>query len=96
LCTPSLAARAERANLDYLLLDRDARWKSRLGANKFKQFELTEPRQLRFPYDVVFCDPPFSNVEMRVLRRTIDLLAAQVRSIHWSPYDPNGEVDADP
>jgi 16S rRNA G966 N2-methylase RsmD len=76
LCTPSLAARAERANLDYLLLDRDARWKSRLGANKFKQFELTEPRQLRFPYDVVFCDPPFSNVEMRSLRRTIDLLAA--------------------
>ena len=76
MCTPSLAARAERANLDYLLLDRDARWKSRLGANKFKQFELTEPRQLRFPYDVVFCDPPFSNVEMRSLRRTIDLLAA--------------------
>ena len=47
------------------MLDRDARWKSRLGANEFKQFELTEPRQLRFPYDVVFCAPPFSDVEMR-------------------------------
>ena len=72
------------------MLDRDARWKSRLGANEFKQFELTEPRQLRFPYDVVFCDPPFSDVEMRSVaaaRRTVDLLAANGETAsHTTPF----------
>ena len=50
--------------MDYLLLDRDPRWKKLLGAKRFKQFELSQPRQMRFPYDVVFCDPPFANIAL--------------------------------
>ena len=50
--------------MEYLLLDRDPRWKKLLGAKRFKQFELSQPRQMRFPYDVVFCDPPFANIAL--------------------------------
>lgn len=76
LCTPSLAAKAEDAGMEYLLLDRDERWKKLLGKKKFKQFELSQPRQIRFAYDAIFCDPPFANVALRDLNRTITLLAA--------------------
>ena len=76
LCNPSLAVRAEAAGMDYLLLDRDPRWKSVLPKGKFRQFELSQPRQMRFQYDAVFVDPPFANVELADLRRTVDLLAA--------------------
>ena len=70
LCNPSLAAKAEEAGMEYLLLDRDPRWKKQLGKNRFKQFELSQPRQMRFQYDVVFCDPPFANVALPVRRGT--------------------------
>lgn len=76
LCNPSLAVKAEEAGMEYLLLDRDPRWKKLLGAKKFKQFELSQPRQMRFPYDVVFCDPPFANVALPELHRTVKLLAS--------------------
>ena len=76
LCNPSLAVRAERAGMDYLLLDRDPRWKKVLPKGRFRQFELSSPRQMRFQYDAVFVDPPFANIQLRDLRRTVDLLAS--------------------
>lgn len=76
LCNPSLAARAEKAGMDYLLLDRDPRWGERLPKHRFRRFELSQPRQARFDYDAVFCDPPFANVALADLRKVVDLLAA--------------------
>ena len=56
LCNPSLAVRAELAGMDYLLLDRDPRWKKVLPKGRFRQFELSSPRQMRFQYDAVFVE----------------------------------------
>ena len=81
--------------MEYLLLDRDPRWKKMLGKKKFKQFELSQPRQMRFEYDVVFCDPPFANVALTDLRRTIDLLAAtpeQARAPLWMAFISDREA----
>jgi len=77
LCNPSLAAMADAAGMDYMLLDRDPRWKKVLKSPKrFKQFDLSQPRQMaNFNYDAVFCDPPFANVALPDLHRTIQLLA---------------------
>lgn len=49
---------------EYLLLDRDGRFKNIIGGSNFKQFNLFEPILLTcFPqYDVIFIDPPFANI----------------------------------
>tara|TARA_B110000977_G_scaffold168850_1_gene218352 strand:+ start:11302 stop:12150 length:849 start_codon:yes stop_codon:yes gene_type:complete len=77
--TTSKASENKSSNTisDYLLLDRDDRWKGKLPKNKYKRFELGKPRMVgnSFDYDVVFCDPPFSNVDLEALKTTIQLLA---------------------
>ena len=77
LCNPSLAVAAQSRDMEYLLLDRDDRWKTVLPKGKYKRFELKQPRLIgaSFDYDAVFCDPPFANVDLRALRNVIDLLA---------------------
>ena len=77
LCNPSLAVAAQSRDMEYLLLDRDDRWKTVLPKGKYKRFELSQPRLIgaSFDYDAVFCDPPFANVDLRALRNVIDLLA---------------------
>jgi hypothetical protein len=77
LCNPSLAVAAQSRDMEYLLLDRDDRWKTVLPKGKYKRFELKQPRLIgaSFDYDAVFCDPPFANVDLRALRIVIDLLA---------------------
>ena len=55
LCNPSPPAK--RAGMRYLLLDRDPRWGDLLPKRRFRRFELSQPRQARFDYDAVFCDP---------------------------------------
>lgn len=94
LCNPSLAARAEKAGMDYLLLDRDPRWGDLLPKRRFRRFELSQPRQARFDYDAVFCDPPFANVALADLRRVVDLLAAtpdQAAAPLWLAYPGDRE-----
>jgi hypothetical protein len=83
---------------DYLLLDRDARWEKKLPKGKFRRFDLASPRRIgtRFSYDAVFCDPPFANVALRDLRRTIDLLAtddAQRAAPLWLCFVADREAD---
>lgn len=77
LCNPSLAVAAQSRGMEYLLLDRDDRWKNVLPKGKYKRFELSQPRLIgaSFDYDAVFCDPPFANVNLRALRDVVDLLA---------------------
>eukprot|EP00241_Pyramimonas_parkeae_P009530 CAMPEP_0114265006 /NCGR_PEP_ID=MMETSP0058-20121206/23612_1 /TAXON_ID=36894 /ORGANISM="Pyramimonas parkeae, CCMP726" /LENGTH=117 /DNA_ID=CAMNT_0001381923 /DNA_START=1 /DNA_END=354 /DNA_ORIENTATION=- len=58
--------------MDYLLLDRDLRFKF---LKSFRAFELTSPFVLRFPYDAIFVDPPFSNITLEQLHKTIRSIA---------------------
>lgn len=72
LCNPTLAVLAEKAGLDYLLLDRDRRFKF---LSHYQQFFLLEPFLVTFPFDAIFVDPPFSNVTPQQLRRCVDLMS---------------------
>jgi 16S rRNA G966 N2-methylase RsmD len=56
------------------LLDCDVRFKTKIKG--FRAFDLRRPFQVRFPYDVVFVDPPFANVTPAEVKRAVDLIAA--------------------
>eukprot|EP00554_Chaetoceros_debilis_P016348 CAMPEP_0194116160 /NCGR_PEP_ID=MMETSP0150-20130528/25914_1 /TAXON_ID=122233 /ORGANISM="Chaetoceros debilis, Strain MM31A-1" /LENGTH=214 /DNA_ID=CAMNT_0038806817 /DNA_START=206 /DNA_END=846 /DNA_ORIENTATION=+ len=74
LCNPSLAVLANDDGIEYLLLDRDKRF----GFLKnFKEFSLTEPFLVQYPYDSIFIDPPFSNVSVAQLVKCFRLMAAK-------------------
>lgn len=72
LCNPSLAVMADKAGLDYQLLDRDRRFSFLKG---YREFSIMEPHLVEYPYDSVFVDPPFANVTPLELRRCLDLMA---------------------
>lgn len=74
LCCPSLGCRAESEGHDYVLLDRDTRFKFLKG---YKRFSLQEPFILpnKAAYDAVFIDPPFANVEPADLAKCVHLMA---------------------
>ena len=78
VCAPSLAVAAHDSGLrNYLLLDRDDRF---AFIDHFVPFELEKPSAevlqacADFDCDVIFCDPPFANFELRDLRTAIDAL----------------------
>ena len=72
MCTPSLAVSAEEAGQPYLLLERDERFSF---LTHFQPFDLFNPtRVTEYKYDAIFCDPPFSNLELAVLRDALDVM----------------------
>ena len=71
LCTPSLAVAAESRGQPYLLLDRDERFSF---LSSFRAFDLEAPAPLGEPFDAIFCDPPFANIDLLQLRQTIEVL----------------------
>ena len=77
LCNPSLAVMADEDGIDYLLLDRDKRFKF---LKRFKEFSLTEPFLITsFAYDSIFIDPPFANVTPSQLVRCMKLTGKKER-----------------
>ena len=75
MCNPSLASAWERdVGTECVLLDCDLRFKKKIKG--FRAFDLRRPFQVRFPYDVVFVDPPFANVSPEEVKRAVDLIAA--------------------
>ena len=75
MCNPSLASAWERdVGTACVLLDCDVRFKTKIKG--FRAFDLRRPFQVRFPYDVVFVDPPFANVTPAEVKRAVDLIAA--------------------
>jgi len=77
LCNPSLAVMADEDGIDYLLLDRDKRFKF---LKRFKEFSLTEPFLITsFAYDSIFIDPPFANVTPSQLVRCMKLMGKKER-----------------
>ncbi|ABO93704.1 predicted protein [Ostreococcus lucimarinus CCE9901] len=75
MCNPSLASAWERdVGTACVLLDCDLRFKTKIKG--FRAFDLRRPFQVRFPYDVVFVDPPFANVSPAEVKRAVDLIAA--------------------
>ena len=43
---------------------------------RFRAFELTSPFLVKFQYDAIFVDPPFSNITLPQLRKTIRSMAS--------------------
>lgn len=74
LCNPSLAVLADDDGIEYLLLDRDKRFDF---LKSYKEFSLTEPFLVQYPYDSIFIDPPFANVSVAQLVKCFRLMAAK-------------------
>lgn len=73
VCLPSIAVACAERGRPARLLDRDRRF---MGLPRAQRFDLHEPDFLEGRHDLLLCDPPFANVELRTLRRTLDLLVA--------------------
>jgi len=72
LCTPTIAQELDAVGHPYTLLDRDRRFAHLKG---YERFDLRKPHMVFGSFDAIIADPPFSNVSLPDLKRTIDLLA---------------------
>ena len=72
LCTPSLAVALQAQRHPFILLDRDRRFSSLKG---YERFDLRNPHMVFAKFDAIFADPPFSNVSLEAFADTVDLLA---------------------
>lgn len=74
MCNPSLAVMAEEEGHDYMLLDRDTRFKF---LKKYREFSLLEPFLVppSYKYDAIFIDPPFANVTPKQLAKCLKMMA---------------------
>ena len=73
LCLPSIATALATRGTPARLLDRDRRF---MGLSRAQRFDLHQPDFLEGSHDLLLCDPPFANVELATLKRTVDLLVA--------------------
>ncbi len=73
VCMPSLAEALHAQGRRHILLDRDQRF---AHLPSYQRFDLHHPHMVFSPFDAIFIDPPFSNIDLPELRRTIDLLAS--------------------
>ncbi len=72
-CMPSLAVHLAAAGQRCTLLDRDRRFRTVAG---FERFDLLSPHMVFGDHDVLFVDPPFANITLQQLGSAVDLLAA--------------------
>jgi len=73
VCLPSIAVARAHAGLPQRLLDRDRRF---MGLPRAQRFDLHHPDYIDGSHDILLCDPPFANVSLATLRRTLDLLVS--------------------
>ena len=73
VCLPSVALELAERGRPARLLDRDRRFH---GLPRAQDFDLHHPDFIEGTHDILLCDPPFANVTLPTLRRTIDLLVA--------------------
>ena len=71
VCLPSIAVALAERGRPARLLDRDRRF-HRLP--RARDFDLHQPDFIEGKHDFLLCDPPFANVQLATLRRTLDLL----------------------
>jgi len=76
LCAPTLGSALIDAGKAPAILDIDERFAQLPG---FIKWDIKRPTHVPQRFDVIFCDPPFFNVSLRVLRSAIEMLA------HYDP-----------
>jgi hypothetical protein len=73
VCLPSIAVALAQRGSPARLLDRDVRFHKLPRA---QDFDLYQPDYIEGRHDFLLCDPPFANVDLSTLRRTLDLLVS--------------------
>lgn len=71
VCMPSLAVHLHAAGQPVTLLDRDRRFRSLPG---FERWDLLQPHMVFGDHDAIFIDPPFANITPAQLARAVALL----------------------
>jgi 16S rRNA G966 N2-methylase RsmD len=71
VCMPSLAVHLHAAGRPVTLLDRDRRFRSLPG---FERWDLLRPHMVFGEHDAIFVDPPFANITPAQLARAVELL----------------------
>jgi 16S rRNA G966 N2-methylase RsmD len=71
ICCPSLGEKLIELGVDVTILDIDNRFSDLPG---FKYWDITRPKYLQEEFDLIVMDPPFFNVSMREIRKSLQVL----------------------
>ena len=71
ICCPSVGKKLEEMGANVTILDIDERFSNLSG---FKYWDIKNPKYMSDDFDLIIMDPPFFNVSMREIRKSIQLL----------------------
>ena len=71
ICCPSVGKKLEELGANVTILDIDERFSNLSG---FKYWDIKSPEYIPDEFDLIIMDPPFFNVSMREIRKSIQML----------------------